>query len=223
MLNVSLCWKDNVQHVYKIEPLMTKSMYGYHDKDSLFCKIYLYNPSLIRKLSDLLLNGNIMNESFQPYEAHVPFNLQFLMDFNLFGMNWIYLDKVNNRQEQNDDDNPLNRQSTCELECDASSDDILNPNMNKSEHMLNPGLSALWEEEIKRRDQACILKEMETPDLEGYFYHIFTSFIYFLIYILYTERTSLLQMDNENDFKSRLINLLETRYYLIIRIIEFLK
>jgi DNA polymerase zeta len=39
-----------------------------------------------------------MNESFQPYESHVPYNLQFLMDYNLFGMNLIHLDSVKFRR-----------------------------------------------------------------------------------------------------------------------------
>ncbi len=71
-LNMALCIKDQIatQHVFKIESIFTKyfhklnvnivksywwvfdknrSMYGYHDKDSLFLKIYLYNPDLIKK------------------------------------------------------------------------------------------------------------------------------------------------------------------------------
>ena len=101
VLNAALCIRDpiNSQHIYKIEPVMTKSMYGYYAKDSVFLKISMINPDLVRKLSELMLNGNIMNESFQPYESHVPYNLQFLMDFNLFGMNLIYLDSVKFRRE----------------------------------------------------------------------------------------------------------------------------
>ena len=33
--------------------------------------------------------------------------------------------------------------------------------------MLNPGLSALWEEEQKRRKELNIFIPLETPDLEG--------------------------------------------------------
>ena len=51
-----------------------------------------------KRLSDLLLNGTIMSESFQTYESHVPYNLQFLMDFNLFGMNLIHLNSVKFRK-----------------------------------------------------------------------------------------------------------------------------
>jgi len=123
--------------------LNNRSMYGYHDKDAVYLKICLYNPDLIRKwndsstrrlkgytylnwkyvflrLSDLLVSGAVMNESFQVFEAHVPYNLQvscllsnfnwfikifnsqtewkFLIDYNLFGMNLIYLDSVKFRR-----------------------------------------------------------------------------------------------------------------------------
>ena len=33
--------------------------------------------------------------------------------------------------------------------------------------MLNPGLSSLWEEEAKRRNQLNIAAPLETPDTEG--------------------------------------------------------
>ncbi len=115
VLNAALCIRDPAysQHVYKIEPAMTKSMYGYHQKDSIFLKISLINPELVRKVGELLLSGSIMNESFQPYEAHVPYNLQFLMDYNLFGMNFVYLDKVKFRREPID----LNETLTGKLSC----------------------------------------------------------------------------------------------------------
>ena len=53
-----------------------RSMYGYHENDSSFLKIYLYNPDLIKRLSDLLVNGIILNETFQPFGSHIPYNLQ---------------------------------------------------------------------------------------------------------------------------------------------------
>jgi DNA polymerase zeta len=51
ILNVSLGVRDPIasQHVFKIEPCQTKSMYGFHGKDSLFFKIYLYRPDVIKK------------------------------------------------------------------------------------------------------------------------------------------------------------------------------
>lgn len=34
-------------------------------------------------------NGAILNRIFQPHEAHVPFILQFFIDFNLYGMSYV--------------------------------------------------------------------------------------------------------------------------------------
>ena len=73
-LNMSLCIRDPnfSQHVYKIEPVYTKqeicslsfkknsetifdliyflrSMYGFHQKDELFLKIFIFNPDFIKK------------------------------------------------------------------------------------------------------------------------------------------------------------------------------
>ena len=35
----------------------------------------------------MLQAGAVMNTSFQPHEAHIPFILQMFMDYNLYGMN----------------------------------------------------------------------------------------------------------------------------------------
>jgi hypothetical protein len=64
-------------------------------------------------------------------------------------------------------DEKIERQSICELEIDAVADDILNLTMDKDGYMLNPGLSALWDEEINRRKLTNITAEIEAPDLEG--------------------------------------------------------
>jgi len=64
-------------------------------------------------------------------------------------------------------DEKIERQSICELEIDAVADDILNLTMDKDGCMLNPGLSALWDEEINRRKLTNITAEIEAPDLEG--------------------------------------------------------
>ncbi|XP_053396986.1 uncharacterized protein LOC123552830 [Mercenaria mercenaria] len=79
----------NIQHVYKVVLVNGKSMYGYHDKEQQFLKIYFYNPSMIRKAADLLLGGAVLNKPFQPHESHIPYTLQLFIDYNLYGMNMI--------------------------------------------------------------------------------------------------------------------------------------
>ena len=50
-----------------------------------------------------------MGESFQTFESHVPYNLQFLMDFNLFGMNLIHLKSIKfRRNNSSKEENQLN-------------------------------------------------------------------------------------------------------------------
>jgi DNA polymerase zeta len=46
---------------------------------------------MVRRAADLLATGAVMNQVLQPHEAHVPFELQFMMDYNIQGMNLIHL------------------------------------------------------------------------------------------------------------------------------------
>ncbi|KAI7872574.1 hypothetical protein BDF14DRAFT_1716926 [Spinellus fusiger] len=65
--------------------------YGYHVGYQTYLKIYLLNPTDKPRMLELLQSGAIMNTEYQPHEAHVPYELQFLMDYNLFGMNFIHI------------------------------------------------------------------------------------------------------------------------------------
>ena len=58
-------------------------MYGYHAKQHTFIKIYLYNPYMVKRASDLLQHGAVMNQVLQPHESHTNMVLQFFMDYNL--------------------------------------------------------------------------------------------------------------------------------------------
>jgi len=42
-------------------------------------------------------NGAVCNTIFQPHEAHIPYHLQFMIDYNLHGMNYIKLSAVKYR------------------------------------------------------------------------------------------------------------------------------
>lgn len=81
-------------HVYKIVVVRGIPLYGYHPTEELFLKIYLYNPMLIKRLADLLLAGAVMNTAMQPHESHIPYVLQAMIDYNLFGMSFIHLSTV---------------------------------------------------------------------------------------------------------------------------------
>ncbi|XP_012150991.1 DNA polymerase zeta catalytic subunit isoform X2 [Megachile rotundata] len=169
-INVSLgSAVSNTQHVYKIQRISGIPLYGYHEKEHLFFKIYFYNPAMIKRAADLLQNGTILNQSFQPHEAHIPFILQFMIDYNLYGMSLINLKHVKFRHSMHTESKesesflslsdsqkylPVSvmRQSTCTLEVDAQSTEILNREDLQNGFDLNPGIAAIWNEEKCRRD-----------------------------------------------------------------------
>ena len=54
----------------------------------------MYDPKDLNKVATVLLSGAVLGQSFQPYEAHVPYLLKFKTDFNLHGMEYINLSRV---------------------------------------------------------------------------------------------------------------------------------
>ncbi|XP_048270033.1 DNA polymerase zeta catalytic subunit isoform X6 [Bombus terrestris] len=172
-INVSLGSAiSNTQHVYKIQQVSGIPFYGYHEKEHLFLKIYFYNPAMIKRAADLLQNGVILGQSLQPHEAHIPFILQFMIDYNLYGMSLINLKDVKFRQcihtkleENSENESSSNlfdsqkhlpafivKQSTCKLEVDAQACEILNRQEIQNDLDLNPGIAAIWNEEKYRRE-----------------------------------------------------------------------
>ncbi|XP_071800751.1 DNA polymerase zeta catalytic subunit-like [Asterias amurensis] len=95
----------NTHHVFKAICVQAVPMYGYHSRSRRFLKVYFYNPFMVKRAVELLQSGAVMNKVFQPHEAHIPYILQFLIDYNLFGMNLIHLAAVKFRcgQEQSVD------------------------------------------------------------------------------------------------------------------------
>jgi len=81
------------QHVASIALVKGVPFYGYNAGWQLYCKIYLYNPRHITSLVKLLSSGAIMKRKFQPYEAHINFTIQFMIDFNLYGCGFMDCDE----------------------------------------------------------------------------------------------------------------------------------
>ena len=122
--------------------------FGYHVGYKYFLKVYLLNPSNMTRLSDLLHQGAILKQVFQPYESHLQFLAQWMCDFNLYGCNYIDTDNpffrdpvpdvadlVNPYHEWHDRSIPdsqrlhpdqFQRQSHCSVEIDIRVQDILN-------------------------------------------------------------------------------------------------
>ncbi|XP_077217687.1 recovery protein 3 isoform X2 [Tasmannia lanceolata] len=203
------------QHVHGCSLVRARKFYGYHSSEELFVKIYLYYPHEVARAATLLLGGAVLNRSFQPHESHIPYLLQFMVDYNLYGMGLLHLSKVKFRHPLPDDFVPrsarysdqcrqdlekadpgretchdqaiwlsstipsgwiwplpaceldaslgqglhlIKRQSTCELEGDATVDEILNQHSKMytslsqtgSEVQMVQSLVPIWEEESDR-------------------------------------------------------------------------
>ncbi|OAG06859.1 uncharacterized protein CC84DRAFT_1142989 [Paraphaeosphaeria sporulosa] len=122
--------------------------YGYHVGYKFFLKVYLLNPAHMTRFADLLHQGAIMNRTFQPYESHLQYLLQWMCDYNLYGCGYIDCAKVQFRGPVPDSDaiditshkwhdasisnhllaepDQYPRQSHCSLEIDVCVQDILN-------------------------------------------------------------------------------------------------
>ncbi|KAE9593684.1 hypothetical protein Lal_00036393 [Lupinus albus] len=197
------------QHVHGCSLVRARKFYGYHSFEELFVKIYLYYPQDVARAANLLLAGDVLDKTLQPHESHIPFILQFLVDYNLYGMGYLHLSKMKFRlpildssqkklninshhrradpgadiwldakvwitsmippdwtwpptsdfgASSNDKAHCPRRQSICELEGDASVDEILNQNFKIysslsqtcSDVKMVQSLVPIWEEQQKR-------------------------------------------------------------------------
>ncbi|XP_059056759.1 DNA polymerase zeta catalytic subunit isoform X1 [Achroia grisella] len=138
--------------------------YGFHDKNHLYLKIFLYSPNLIKQAVELCSNGAILGHVLQPHESHLNFTLQFFIDFNLFGMSYIDLQNVkfrksglsqsSNEPVQSVDDGSLKPESICFYEADCVASHIINrQRIGKGDGIENPGLEEVWNQENERRKQ----------------------------------------------------------------------
>lgn len=61
--------------------------YGYHTQKEAFLRIYLFDPASVPRMRELLNSGIISSKSFQCYEAHINYYMQFFSEFNIYGIN----------------------------------------------------------------------------------------------------------------------------------------
>uniref|UniRef100_A0A182FS53 DNA polymerase zeta catalytic subunit n=1 Tax=Anopheles albimanus TaxID=7167 RepID=A0A182FS53_ANOAL len=161
-LNVSLAQSNSrTTHVFNISLVKGIPIYGYHKQEHHFLKIYLFNPLLVRKATQLLMNGAILSTTYQVLETHVPYILQFFIDYNLYGMSFLNLESKGLRQRKDDGSEPP-KMSTSEYEIDALATAILNraPHRRDTSEFANPGIASIWADEQARRQ----LFGMEQPE-----------------------------------------------------------
>ncbi|KAI8527302.1 hypothetical protein RHMOL_Rhmol12G0065400 [Rhododendron molle] len=82
------------QHVHGCSLVRARKFYGYHASEELFAKIQFYYPHDVSRAANLLLGGDVLERSLQPHESHIPFLLQFLVDYNLYGMGYLHVSKM---------------------------------------------------------------------------------------------------------------------------------
>ncbi|XP_034653451.1 DNA polymerase zeta catalytic subunit isoform X1 [Drosophila subobscura] len=172
-LNISLGQgSSNAQHVFKIQLVKGIPFYGYHRVEHQFLKIYMFNPRFVRRAANLLQSGAILSKNFNPHESHVPYILQFMIDFNLYGMSYLHvpLEVLKFRRSHEEevipypnvkpaqllDTTSVKKMSCSSLEIDVSSNFILNRFQlvakGKGSH-TNPGIEAIWNDENVRRQK----------------------------------------------------------------------
>ncbi|RCN43916.1 hypothetical protein ANCCAN_10117, partial [Ancylostoma caninum] len=157
--------------VYKIEPMMRKSIYGYHEEMEQFVKICFLNPIHRARLFAALSKEVDEFPVMQPFEAHTPFVLQFFIDNSIFGMDEIAFRRIQYRVGHQCDSqdkifgeltvadvmndtsllSPVPPMTSCAIECDAMASDIMNKQLHSTNvHSCNPGLEYIWREEAAR-------------------------------------------------------------------------
>ena len=82
------------QHVFKIAVVQGKPFYGFSVEEVVFLKVFLLHPNSIARVCNLLRSAAIMQHRFECFEAHIPFLLQILIDYNLYGMGMVHLGSI---------------------------------------------------------------------------------------------------------------------------------
>ncbi|KAJ1734176.1 DNA polymerase zeta, partial [Coemansia biformis] len=96
-LNHALCLVlpgQEAVFVAGVVPVKGIPFYGYHAGYHPFLKIQLSNPGIAARASSLLASGAVMGRRFDVFASHLPYTLQFLVDYNLYGMEWIQMESV---------------------------------------------------------------------------------------------------------------------------------
>ncbi|XP_026835278.1 DNA polymerase zeta catalytic subunit isoform X1 [Drosophila erecta] len=172
-INISLGQgSSNAQHVFKIQLVKGIPFYGYHRMEHQFLKIYMFNPRFVRRAANLLQSGAILSKNFSPHESHVPYILQFMIDYNLYGMSYVHvpLEVLKFRRSHDDEVIPyanvkpaqlldiisVKKVACSALEVDVSSNFILNRFQlvaKSKSSQTNPGIEAIWNDEKLRREK----------------------------------------------------------------------
>lgn len=82
--------KKKKELFYNLSVVYGRDFYGCHFKEEAFIKISLIDPKDVKRVVMILLSGVINDSIYQPFESHIPYLLHFFIDYNLYGMNFMY-------------------------------------------------------------------------------------------------------------------------------------
>lgn len=68
--------------------------YGYHVGARYFLKISFVDPSHNFRLATILQSGRVLGTVFQPFECHIRYQLQFMLDHNVYGCDYVDLERA---------------------------------------------------------------------------------------------------------------------------------
>nr|GMD05868.1 DNA polymerase zeta catalytic subunit isoform X1 [Ipomoea batatas] len=95
-LEKALKLKGNVaskrQHVHSCSLVRAKKFYEIATE--LLNRSISYYPQDVSRAANLLLGGAVLDRVLQPHESHIPFLLQFMVDYNLYGMGHLHVSKM---------------------------------------------------------------------------------------------------------------------------------
>ena len=95
------------KYIYRLDIQQKKCLYAYYADSFYFIKVYYYNSFDISKFVQVLMEGDLLGP-VQVFETHVSHVLQFLQDYNLYGMNWLHVRNIKIRKNQSSDLNNCN-------------------------------------------------------------------------------------------------------------------
>ncbi len=86
--------KEGPGKIVDVQLVKGTPFYGYQKDECLWMKVYVFDPADVKRCASLLHSGAILGKKFQPHESHIPFLLQVKIDYNLYGMGWMALEKA---------------------------------------------------------------------------------------------------------------------------------
>ncbi|EPE04566.1 dna polymerase zeta catalytic [Ophiostoma piceae UAMH 11346] len=136
--------------------------YGFHVGFRPYLKIYLYDPGSMTRVAELFRKGRLAGlPTLMPHESHIPFLLQFMTDYNLYGCDIVESTTATPRPSGSPD------RASCPLEVDIFAHHIQNRHavperrqheaipeipIEKNERLVY-SLAALWREMAAKYDK----------------------------------------------------------------------